>query len=138
MISKTGIHAITALAVLAELPEGTYAGAGAVARKIGALANYLGKMLQALAGAGLVVSQKGLGGGFRLAGDPRRISLFDVIEPIDHVSRWGGCFMGGGNCSEDAPCAMHTRWAGVRDGYLHILQETTIADLAKQGDLAKV
>ena len=110
MISKTGIHAIKALAALAELPEGTYAGAGAIAGQIGARANYLGKLLQALSHHGLVVSQKGMGGGFRLGREPQTITLLDVVEPIDHVSRWGGCFLGGGRCADSAPCAVHQRW----------------------------
>lgn len=137
MISKTGIHAIKALAALAELPEGAYAGAGSIARRIGARANYLGKMLQALAGAGLVVSQKGLGGGFRLARAAGQISLFDVIEPIDHVSRWGGCFMGRESCSEDNPCQMHARWGKVRDEYLDLLRQTTIEELAAGRELPR-
>jgi DNA-binding IscR family transcriptional regulator len=42
----------------------------------------------------LVQSQKGIGGGFRLARDPGAISLLDVVEPIEHVSRWSGCILG--------------------------------------------
>jgi Rrf2 family protein len=131
MISKTGRHALNALVELARLTDGQYAGAGSVAREIGAPINYLGKLLQDLARVGLVESQKGLGGGFRLARDPRQITLFDIADPIDHVSRWDGCFMGRGSCSDDAPCALHRRWGRVRDGYLKMLKETTLADLTR-------
>jgi Rrf2 family protein len=124
------------LTALAELPDGTYAGAGSIARQIGARANYLGKMLQLLAGAGLVVSQKGLGGGFRLAREAERITLFDVLEPIDHVSRWSGCFLGREVCSEEDPCTMHHRWADVRDRYMQLLNQTTIAEVARRPDVA--
>lgn len=131
MISKTGIHAIKALAALARLPEGHYAGAGAIAQEIDARANYLGKLLQMLSHHGLVVSQKGLGGGFRLGRDARQITLLDVVEPIDHISRWQGCFMGNGQgCSAEAPCAVHNRWGAVREAYLALLRETTVAEVA--------
>lgn len=129
MISKTALHAVRALAVLAELPEGEWAGAGAVARLIGAPENYLGKLLQGFARQGLVASRKGLGGGFRLVKAPEAISLLEVVESIDQVSRWSGCFLGRERCSDDAPCAMHGRWAVVRDAYLALLRESTIADL---------
>jgi DNA-binding IscR family transcriptional regulator len=33
------------------------------------------------------LSRKGLGGGFRLARDSRKITLLDVVEPIEHLSR---------------------------------------------------
>lgn len=132
MISKTGIHALAALTKLATLPKGEFAGASDIADEIGAPNNYLGKLLKTLAGNGLLVSQKGFNGGFRLAKDPANISLYDVIEPIDKVSRWGNCFMRMGSCSEGEPCAVHSRWRIIREGYLGFLHETSIADLVSK------
>jgi len=130
MISKTGIHAALALSLMSKLPNGEYAGASNIAREIGAPQNYLGKLLKLLAQEGLLESQKGFGGGFRLARPAGKITLYDVVEPVDHVSRWGGCFLGGGKCDDAAPCAVHHRWKSVRETYLDFLRETTIADLA--------
>ncbi|RJO64794.1 MAG: Rrf2 family transcriptional regulator [Myxococcales bacterium] len=130
MVGKTGLHALKALAALAALGDGEYMGAAAVARQIGAPQNYLGKLLQTLAREGLVVGQKGLNGGFRLAKEARKIPLLDVIEPIEHVSRWNGCFLGRKKCSGTNACAVHSRWEGVRNAYLHFLKETTVADIA--------
>jgi Rrf2 family iron-sulfur cluster assembly transcriptional regulator len=130
LISKTGLHALRALATLAELPDGTYGGAAEIAEEIGAPRNYLGKLLKLLADSGLVESQKGKGGGFRLTRDSAEISVLDVVEPIDHPSRWAGCFLGRSRCNDRSPCAVHRRWAKVRDAYLRFLEETTLADLA--------
>lgn len=130
MISKTGLHAVLALTALAKLPEGTYEGAASIAEKIGAPANYLGKLLKAMTQEGLVISQKGLGGGFRLAKPARKICILDVVEPIEHVSRWTGCYLTQGNCSDKSPCAVHDQWQKVRRSYLRFLEDTTIADLA--------
>jgi Rrf2 family protein len=135
MISRTARHAAAAVIALAELPSGAYAGAGEIADKIKAPRNYLGKLLKVLADEEVVESQKGKGGGFRLAKDPAGISLFDVVEPIDHVSRWGGCLLGRSRCSDQSPCAVHFRWSGVRDVYLKFLKETSIADLVEQPEL---
>jgi Rrf2 family protein len=106
-----------------------------IAKEIGAPQNYLGKLLQALAREGLVESQKGLGGGFRLARDARQISLIDVVEPLEHVSRWSGCILGRSECADANPCAIHNRWKTVRDAYLHMLRRTTIAELVAKGEL---
>jgi Rrf2 family protein len=138
VLSKTGLHAVRAIVALAKLPDGVYAGAARIAQEIGAPQNYLGKLLKALAEGGLVESQKGLGGGFRLARDPQEISLLDVIEPIEHISRWSGCILGRPECSEINPCAIHQRWKAVRDGYLRMLQRTTIAELVAKGEPATV
>lgn len=138
MLSKTALHALHAVAQLAELPEGQYRGASSIAEEIGAPANYLGKLLQALVQEGIVYSQKGIGGGFRLARKPSEVSLYDVVEPIDHISKWSGCFMGRKTCSPESPCAMHLRWAGVRDDYFAMLREATIADIASNNAALKL
>lgn len=135
MLSRTARHATAAVIALAELPPGAYAGAGDIADQIKAPRNYLGKLLKTLADEEVLESQKGKGGGFRLAREAERISLFDVVEPIDHVSRWGGCLLGRSRCSDESPCAVHFRWARVRDVYLKFLQGTTIADLVNQPEL---
>ena len=132
MISKTGIHALRALSALAKLPEGVYAGASDVAEEIGAPRNYLGKLLKTLADAGLLVSQKGKGGGFRLARDASQISLYEVMDPIEHVGRWTNCLLGNGECSAQSPCTLHSRWKKVRDAYLQFLRETSVADVSVQ------
>jgi Rrf2 family protein len=136
MLSKTGLHAVRALVALARLPAGTFAGAARIAQEIGAPQNYLGKLLKALAEEGLLESQKGLGGGFRLARDPQQISLLDVVEPIEHVSRWSGCILGRPECSEADPCAIHDRFKEVRDAYLRMLKRTTLAELVARGEPA--
>jgi Rrf2 family nitric oxide-sensitive transcriptional repressor len=131
MIGKTGILALKALAVLANLPPGSYAGAGDIARKLKAPKNYLGKLLQSLAQQGVVTSQKGTGGGFQLACDPQSTNLFQILDPIEHVSRWEGCFLGRKACSKKSPCAVHRRWEATKKSYLRFLKETRIADLIK-------
>jgi Rrf2 family protein len=138
MLSKTGLHAVRAMVALARLPQGAYGGAASIAQDIGAPQNYLGKLLKALAERGLLESQKGLGGGFRLARDARDITLFDVVDPIEHISRWSGCILGQSACSDGAPCALHERWKTVRDAYVLMLQETTLAELAARGELQGV
>lgn len=132
MLSKSATHAVNALVLLAALPEDEYMGASALAERIDAPPNYLGKLLSTLSGDGLVHSRKGLGGGFRLARPAAKISIFDVVDPIDHLSSWESCFMGMAECSERKPCPMHEQWKVVRDEVLDMLRETSLADVAAQ------
>ncbi len=129
MISKTATHALRAMVVLARPSKEPFAGAGAIAREIEAPQNYLGKLLQHLSREGLVESQKGHGGGFRLARAPDKITLFDVVESIDQVSRRQGCFLGQMLCSSDSACAVHEPWSKVIETYMRFLQQTTLADV---------
>lgn len=128
MLSKTALHTLKAVAALAERP-GEFQGAASIAGQIGAPQNYLGKLLQGLIESGVVSSQKGKGGGFQLARPPEKISLYDVVESVDHLSRWEGCFMGKGTCSSITPCAMHHKWVAIRNAYLAMLKESTLVDI---------
>lgn len=130
MLSKTATHALHAVTALARIAPQTYAGAADLAHAIDAPPNYLGKLLRLLADEGLLESQKGKRGGFRLAKSPDRIAIYDVVEPIDHVSRWKGCFLGRSRCASDVGCPVHRRWGPVRDDYLRFLRETCVAELA--------
>jgi Rrf2 family protein len=130
MISQTGIHAIRALASLGGLPKGKFAGASDLAKVIGAPPNYLGKLLQALSREGLLVSQKGMGGGFRLARAPKKITLWEIVNSIDPLERWSGCLLGRKSCTDDNPCVVHEQWKSIREQYLQLLKQTTVAEVA--------
>ncbi|MGD0092440.1 MAG: Rrf2 family transcriptional regulator [Planctomycetota bacterium] len=130
MISSTSRHAIRALIILAQLPKHRYAQAAAVAKLIRAPGNYLGKTLQALCRQGLLLSHKGRGGGFRLARDPHCISLYDVVEPIEGLSRKPGCILGKLFCSDASPCPAHKAFAALAAHQERFLKKTTIGMLA--------
>lgn len=138
MLSKTAVHAVRAMIVLATLEPGRYEGAASIAARVGAPANYLGKLLQGLARQGLVVSQKGLGGGWALGRPAERIRLVDILEPVEDVDRWRGCFLGQSGCSDEHPCHVHETWAGIRDRFFEFVDGTTLADLVAHGGLERL
>jgi len=116
---------------LAKLPTDECEGAVSIAKRIMAPQNYLGKLLQNLANNGLVISQKGKGGGFRLAKDPKKITLYDIVEPLENISQWSNCALGLKKCSEITPCVVHNQWKCVKDTYIKFLKETKLSKLAK-------
>ncbi|MEI7998464.1 MAG: Rrf2 family transcriptional regulator [Candidatus Omnitrophota bacterium] len=132
MISKTSLQIIKALLELAKLPMGETEGVVRIAQRIKAPQNYLGKVLQSMVGEGLVVSQKGLNGGFRLARTPAEIRLYDVVGFLEDLKRWEGCFMGKSVCSDKTACSAHKHWESVRNEYINFLKNTTIADLKER------
>ena len=52
---------------------------------------YLAKVLQSLGRAGLVTSQRGLGGGFVLGRSAEEISVLDVVNAVDPLERIESC-----------------------------------------------
>ena len=59
---------------------GEHVPAAEVASKYGESLHHLAKVLSELARAGIVDSVRGVGGGYRFAANPRRLTLLDVIR----------------------------------------------------------
>lgn len=129
MISKSSIHAIRAITVLAGLRNGEFRGAAVIAEATGSPANYLSKLLHQMSRSGLIESQKGQGGGFRLPKPPEEMTVFEIVEAIDDMRAWSRCIFGNPECNDALPCGMHHRWQPVRDAFLTMLKTTTIADV---------
>jgi Rrf2 family protein len=87
------------------------------------------KVLKALAGNGLVLSQRGARGGYRLTRPLCAIPVADVIEAIDGPIALTACVDGGG-CDSHSLCPMHGRWDPVNDAIRQALGGITLADMA--------
>jgi len=129
MLSRTAQYAVKAMIELSKLKDGELGCAACIAGRTGAPVNYLGKLLKLLTQQGLLESRKGLNGGFHLARPAGEISLYDIAEPIDHVSRLGTCFFGDAECRQATRCAAHDGWQAVRDPFLSFLRDTTLEQL---------
>lgn len=134
MLSKTGVYVVRAFASLATVPENQWKGTALLAQEIDAPVNYLSKLLLVLAREGLVLSQKGAGGGVRLARPANEISLFEALNPFEGFSQWCDCIFGKSGCAVAQPCGIDERWSPVRQRMLQFLKETTAADLTKRPD----
>lgn len=88
------------------------------------------KVLKALAGGGLVASQRGARGGYRLIRPLHAVSVADVIAAIDGPIALTACVDGGGGCDVQGVCAMKGRWDVVNDAIHAALTSITLADMA--------
>jgi FeS assembly SUF system regulator len=88
------------------------------------------KVLKALAGASLVVSQRGARGGYRLARPLDEISVADVISAVDGPIALTACVDGGaGSCDVENLCAVRGRWDLVNAAIRDALSGITLADM---------
>lgn len=91
---------------------------------------YLAKIINALARKGLLVTQRGIGGGVVLARAGDSITLFDLALALDDTSILPRCMLGTAECSDERACPAHQFWTGMRGRYLDFLKRTTITDVA--------
>lgn len=93
MISQTTEYALRAVVWLAANPEKPLT-AQQIAEATRVPAGYLAKVLQGLSRAGLLNSQRGLGGGFTLARSPNQLTMWEVVQAVDPLKRINECPLG--------------------------------------------
>lgn len=91
---------------------------------------YLSKIVNALARKGILVTQRGIGGGVTLGKPAAEITLFDLAVALDDTSILPRCMLGTAKCSDDRACPAHAYWKGVRENYIEFLKAMTVADVA--------
>jgi Rrf2 family protein len=84
------LQTATSLALVSVLEAAANPGrtvaAAEIAEKYGVSIHHLAKVLRELARAGVVESARGVGGGYRFAGNAKRLTLMDVIERFEDIS----------------------------------------------------
>ncbi|MEV5431704.1 Rrf2 family transcriptional regulator [Streptomyces sp. NPDC052701] len=126
------VHTLLALSCLEDdqpVPTATLAAGHDLPR------SYLNKQLQRLVKAGLLTSEPGAQGGFRLARPPASITMLDVVEAIEGDARLFRCTEirqcgtigrhGGGDFS--VPCAVTNSMRKAEEAWREALAGQTLA-----------
>lgn len=127
--SQSCEHAVRALTYLTLLRGTRKATAKEISAAEGLPPQFLSKLLQQMARAGIVTSTKGPGGGFALAVHPRHITLLDVVTCIDGTVNFDRCAVGLADCTDEEPCPLHDGWKLLREAIRQYLTRTTLLDM---------
>jgi Rrf2 family cysteine metabolism transcriptional repressor len=93
---------------------------------------YLEHMMTLLKKGGLVVSERGVGGGYRLARAPGEIRLDEVFEALEGGMEPVDCVADAATCERADDCIVRLLWCDVTDAMRAVLAERTLADLMRQ------
>ncbi|MFK7883154.1 MAG: Rrf2 family transcriptional regulator [Phycisphaerales bacterium] len=130
MLSQAVGYAALSLGFLAGRPDGT-----ALVREIAAAceipAPYLSKIVNQLSRAGLVKTQRGVGGGARLSREAPLISLYDLCEVLNDPAIQSRCMLGVADCSDQRGCPAHEFNSARRERLIEYLKSMSIADIAE-------
>jgi len=93
----------------------------------------LSKVLQKLVQTGMLVSEQGVNGGYRLARPASEINTLDVIRAIDGPIILTHCFTEHAEpveCSQSELCPVREPLRKVHEGILRLLTNISVADLS--------
>jgi Rrf2 family protein len=134
-ISRRTDYATRAVLVLA-LADGGPLKIGEIAKRAEIPHSVVEQIMPAMRTAGLVRSERGPHGGYRLNHAPSEITLERVVRlfqgqlaPIGYATRHSP-----DPCPELVARSLLPTWAEVRDATIEILGRTTFADLAERGE----
>lgn len=93
--------------------------------------NHLTKVVRELAEAGFVATQRGAGGGFRLARPAETITIGEVVRRLEARHAIVECFRAdGGACVLTPRCRLRACLRHASEVFLKELDRTTLADCA--------
>jgi Rrf2 family protein len=110
-LSRKSDYALRAIRNLSSLPKGKLGSINAIAEAESIPREFLAKILKDLTIAGVLVSFKGVTGGYQLSRPAKKISFLDVIEAVDGPVHLCLCTEPDGcSCDRHDHCHMHKFW----------------------------
>ena len=130
--SKLAQAGIAAVSYLAEISgEQRLAGSGEIAAARDLSQALMAKILTLLSSAGLVSGKSGPSGGYRLARNPAKISLLDVVRVFEDVESQVMCPFGPHWCGSGPQCPLHDTFVELRQQVVDRLDQETFAQFVK-------
>jgi FeS assembly SUF system regulator len=135
-LSKLADYGTVAMSYIALKPEKLHT-APEVAAAIRLAAPTVSKLLKLLARRGLLVSQRGARGGYRLAHRPDRITVAQVVEAVDGPFTVTECIDASCRCSLEPDCPIQGNWRRINRQLRDVLDGVTVADLSRPGSAGR-
>lgn len=127
--SRASDYALLLLMYLAALPKDETASVKKIAVHHKLSLRFLANIANKLTIARLVIAQRGIGGGMKLARSADEISVRNVIEAVEGPIQTMFCQNTHELCSHEALCHMKNFWDEIQDDVMTRLSEKKIGDL---------
>lgn len=98
---------------------------------------FLRKIIPQLSSAGLIQTQRGIGGGIKLRRPALEITPLQIIEAVEGKMALNKCLIDKAFCSDERWCTVHTLWCDAQKKLRIILASKSIAELALENEERK-
>lgn len=134
-MSTKGEYGVRAMVKLGLLRGGSLT-VQEISERHGISAKYLEHILASLKKAGLVQSERGSKGGYRLARSPRDITLADVLFALEGRSAPVGCLREEVQqtkvCYWQEKCALQDVWLKIQQDIIRMLKSITLEEICNK------
>jgi len=137
-LSKKTEYGLMALIYLVRLEPGGLANVSRIADSTSIPRELLAKILSELVRADLAVSFAGPTGGYRLARNPERISLSEIIGVLENRNSLLECLSENGRCLKSNGCTIRSHMAQLNVRFRKILDETMLTDFVNTTGLRDI
>ena len=131
-LTRAGEYAVRCVLHLASQGTGVLCNRRVIARAMDIPDQFLGKIAQQLAHAGIIEVVQGSHGGLRLVVPPGEISLLAVVEAVIGEIFLNDCVLRPESCQRSNACAVHEVWSKARDQLRQTLREATFDRLLRE------
>lgn len=130
-ISKMADYGTVIMATLVHASEPQQS-AAEIAQKTQISLPTVSKLLKRLTRAGLLVSERGAYGGYRLAREPKAISVVEILNAIETKQGLTECSEGHSHCVLQAVCPTKANWGVINQVVVGALKKVSLSALADE------
>lgn len=130
-ITQESDYAIRAVLIIAQIGENNRIEAKKIAEEGCIPLRFLLKLLRKLTQSGIIMSYRGINGGYTLGKSEKEITLKDIIESIEGPINISRCLDSIYNCNanKEGACSVHNEFSRIQKILIEELSSKSIADL---------
>ncbi len=130
-ITRAGEYAILGATYLARREIGRVVMMEEICQTENIPKSFLAKIFQNLTRAGIICSQRGVHGGFKLARRPQEITVLEILEAVEGKLAFQRCLQQPVDCHRMEACTLCDIFTEAQHRVQEIFQNTSLADLTR-------
>jgi len=131
LLTTKGRYAVMAIVDLAQQEKEKPIKMEDIAKRQNISANYLEQIFNKLKNSGIIISQKGPGGGYLLHGKSNQIFISDIIKAVEEPIKFTKCDENSNCNAAHVKCQTHFLWKGLENHIQKYLGNISINDICK-------
>ena len=129
-INKDTDYGVLLLPLFARFPERTSLSSRELASNSGIPLPMASKILKLLANDGILCSQRGPKGGYRLSRSPSEISVAEIIDCLEGPLSLTECIEHPGDCRQEPTCGVRGNWGVINAAIREALARVSLLEMA--------